>query len=38
LVKEVGWSFVGISNGVQNTDRYDLINLFMAKLVTFRLS
>jgi hypothetical protein len=27
LVKEIRWCFVGISNGVQDTDRYDSLSI-----------
>jgi hypothetical protein len=31
LVKEVRRSFVGISNGVQDTDRYDPLSICLCK-------
>jgi transposase InsO family protein len=31
LVKQIRWSFVGVSNGVQDTDRYDPLSIRLWK-------
>jgi transposase InsO family protein len=36
--KDIRWSFVGVSNDVQDTDRYDPLSICLWELATFRLS